>query len=236
MLASIWGAQQRGHYRLSSGYSAFRLLTQIAQRCPDACYSSDLETFGRSVINPVFVANAQSMRYRVRGRDGELHHRLLHYFLNASILTYGEEIDLPIIATAAWSIPKTVADRFAREGSGLTRYASVFAGVEINSTFYHRHKPSTFARWAESVPNSFRFSVKIPKEITHVRAMKDIGEQFNTFLEDIAPLDKKRGPLLFQLPPSLAFDPDEAGRVACAYVGGRVMIQELTQESVLFSR
>jgi uncharacterized protein YecE (DUF72 family) len=115
---------------------------------------------------------------------------------------------LPIIATAAWSIPKEVADRFAKEGSSLTRYASVFEGVEINSTFYRRHKTSTFARWAESVPDSFRFSVKIPKEITHTRAMKDVAEPFETFLDDIAPLGEKRGPLLCQLPPSLAFDVD----------------------------
>ncbi len=113
---------------------------------------------------------------------------------------------MPIIATAAWSIPKKVADRFAQEGSGLARYASVFDGVEINSTFYRRHKTSTFARWAESVPDSFRFAVKIPKEITHTRAMKDIAEPFDTFLEDIAPLGEKRGPLLCQLPPSLAFE------------------------------
>lgn len=124
-------------------------------------------------------------------------------------MTGREEFDLPIIATAAWSIPKTVADRFAGEGSGLTRYASVFKGVEINSTFYRRHKPSTFARWAESVPDGFRFSVKIPRELTHVRRMKDIGEPFGIFLEDISPLGKKRGPLLCQLPPSLAFDPDQ---------------------------
>jgi uncharacterized protein YecE (DUF72 family) len=116
------------------------------------------------------------------------------------------EIDLPIIATAAWSIPKKVAHGFAKEGSGLTRYASIFDGVEINSTFYRRHKTSTFARWAESVPDSFRFAVKIPKEMTHTRAMK--AELFNTFLEDIAPLGQKRGPLLCQLPPSLAFDAD----------------------------
>lgn len=115
---------------------------------------------------------------------------------------------MPIIATAAWSIPKKVADRFAQEGSGLSRYASVFDGVEINSTFYLRHKASTFAQWAESVPDSFRFAVKIPKEISHTRAMKDIAEPFDTFLEDIAPLGEKRGPLLCQLPPSLAFDPD----------------------------
>lgn len=115
---------------------------------------------------------------------------------------------LPTIATAAWSIPKKVADRFAQEGSGLSRYASVFEGVEINSTFYRRHKTSTFGRWAESVPDSFRFAVKIPKEVSHTRAMKDIAEAFETFLEDIAPLGEKRGPLLCQLPPSLAFDVD----------------------------
>ncbi|CAN7669181.1 DUF72 domain-containing protein [Rhizobium sp. LjRoot30] len=116
---------------------------------------------------------------------------------------------MPIIGTAAWSIPKTVADRFAQQGSGLTRYASVLDGVEINSTFYRRHKTSTFARWADSVPDGFRFSVKVPKQITHVRAMKDITEPFDTFLEDIAPLGEKRGPLLVQLPPSFGFDGDE---------------------------
>ncbi|KQS96865.1 MULTISPECIES: DUF72 domain-containing protein [unclassified Rhizobium] len=115
---------------------------------------------------------------------------------------------MSIIATAAWSIPKKVAGQFAQEGSGLTRYASVFDGVEINSTFYHRHRTSTFARWAQLVPESFRFAVKIPKEITHTRAMKDITEPFTTFLEDISPLGEKRGPLLCQLPPSLAFDAD----------------------------
>jgi uncharacterized protein YecE (DUF72 family) len=115
---------------------------------------------------------------------------------------------LPIVATAAWSIPKKVVDQFAQEGSGLTRYASIFDGVEINSTFYRRHKESTFARWAESVPDSFRFAIKVPKEITHIRAMKDIAEPFETFRKDIAPLGGKRGPLLCQLPPSLAFDAD----------------------------
>lgn len=113
---------------------------------------------------------------------------------------------MPTIATAAWSIPLKAADQFAKEGSGLTRYASVFDGVEINSTFYRRHKTSTFARWVESVPDSFRFSVKVPKEITHTRAMKDIAQPFATFCADIAPLVDKRGPLLCQLPPSLAFD------------------------------
>lgn len=119
---------------------------------------------------------------------------------------------MPIIATAAWSIPKKVASRFAAEGSGLARYASVFDGVEINSTFYRRHKSSTFVRWAEAVPDNFKFSVKIPKDITHTRAMKDIAEPLDTFLEDIASLGQKRGPLLYQLPPSLVFDAGQLDR------------------------
>lgn len=115
---------------------------------------------------------------------------------------------MPIVATASWSIPRKVADRFAKEVSGLARYASVFDGVEINSTFYRRHKTSTFARWANAVPDSFRFAVKFPKEISHTRAMKNIAEPFNRFLEGIAPFGKKRGLLLCQLPPSLVFDAD----------------------------
>ena len=116
---------------------------------------------------------------------------------------------LPIIATAAWSIPGKVTSRFAEEGSALIRYASVFDGVEINSTFYRRHKTSTLTRWVESVPHGFRFSVKLPREITHIRAMKGIAKLFDTFLEDIAPLGDNRGPLLCQLPPSLTFDAKE---------------------------
>lgn len=118
---------------------------------------------------------------------------------------------MPIIATAAWSVPRTVAAAFPVEGSGLARYASVFDGVEVNSTFYRRHKTSTFERWAGATPESFRFAVKIPKEITHQRAMKKIREPFAVFLQDIAALGDKRGPLLCQLPPSLWFDPERFG-------------------------
>jgi uncharacterized protein YecE (DUF72 family) len=135
----------------------------------------------------------------------ELRHRSLRL---ASRVCKLRRRRLATIATAAWSIPKKLADRFAQEGSGLNRYASVFDGVEINTTFYRRHRTLTFARWAGSAPDSFRFAVKIPKEITHTRAMKNIAEPFQTFLADIAPLGEKRGPLLCQLPPSLTFDAD----------------------------
>jgi uncharacterized protein YecE (DUF72 family) len=120
------------------------------------------------------------------------------------------EKSLPIIATAAWSIPKVVVDRFPAGGSGLERYAAVFQGVEVNSTFYRHHRASTFERWANAVPEDFRFAVKLPREITHERRLKDVSGVFQSFLEEISPLNLKLGPLLCQLPPNFAFDGEVA--------------------------
>ncbi len=95
-------------------------------------------------------------------------------------------------------------------GSGLSRYAAVFNGVEINSTFYRHHRPTTFERWANSVPDDFRFAVKLPREITHERRLREIGQVFKAFVGELAPLDGKLGPLLCQLPPNLTFDASDA--------------------------
>jgi uncharacterized protein YecE (DUF72 family) len=117
---------------------------------------------------------------------------------------------VPVIATAGWSIPRTVAHLFPETGSGLSRYAAVFNGVEINSTFYRRHRMTTFERWANSVPDDFRFAVKLPREITHEHRLHAIGQIFKTFVEELAGLNSKLGPLLCQLPSTLKFDDNEA--------------------------
>lgn len=116
----------------------------------------------------------------------------------------------PFIATAAWSIPKTVASCFPETGSGLKRYAAVFNGVEVNSTFYRHHKKKTFERWAGAVPEYFRFAVKISRQITHEARLRNIERLFDVFVDEVSPLEGKLGPLLCQLPPSLRFDADEA--------------------------
>lgn len=92
------------------------------------------------------------------------------------------------------------------QGSGLERYAAVFNAVEINSSFYRPHQHSTYARWAESVPDSFRFSVKIPRTITHDRHLKGTGTELAAFLAQTSGLGNRLGGFLVQLPPSLAFD------------------------------
>lgn len=111
-----------------------------------------------------------------------------------------------IIGTAGWSIPPKEVEHFPGEGSALERYASRFAGLEINSSFHRSHREPTWRRWAESVPEGFAFSVKMPKTISHQRKLLDCEELLEAFLEEVRPLGNKLQILLLQLPPKLAFD------------------------------
>ena len=90
----------------------------------------------------------------------------------------------------------------------LTRYASRFDAVEINSTFYRSHRASTYARWRDSVPTHFRFAVKLPRTISHEKMLIDARVHLETFLLETSVLGERRGPILVQLPPKLAFDID----------------------------
>src|SRR6187551_1744235 len=117
------------------------------------------------------------------------------------------------VGTAAWSIPRTEQARFPPGESILARYAKVLSAVEINSTFHRPHRASTFERWAASVPRGFRFSVKLPRTITHDQRLTRSSAQLEAFLAELAPLHSRLGCLLVQLPPSLEFD----ARVARAF-------------------
>ena len=110
------------------------------------------------------------------------------------------------IGTAGWSVPGAVAEAFPGTGPHLERYAGRFGVVEINSSFHRPHRVGTYARWAAMVPEGFRFAVKAPKEITHVRRLVGIGDVLTGFLAEARGLGGKLGPLLVQLPPSLAWD------------------------------
>lgn len=110
------------------------------------------------------------------------------------------------IGCAGWAIPKLSADALPPPGSHLQRYARRFDAVEINSSFYRPHRRTTYERWADSVPDDFRFSVKVPKDITHKARLSGSAERLSAFLHEIAGLGDKLGPLLLQLPPGLAFD------------------------------
>lgn len=125
----------------------------------------------------------------------------------------------PRIGTAGWSVPGALADRFPAGGSGLERYAQVFDAVEINSTFYRAHRPATLERWADAVPPGFRFSVKVPRAISHQAALADCDGLVDAFLDQVDALGDALGPLLLQLPPSLPFDASLAGPVCERLMG-----------------
>jgi len=107
---------------------------------------------------------------------------------------------------AGWTIPREAAGAFPAEGSHLERYAAVFDAVEINSSFYRPHQPKTYARWAESVPERFRFSVKLPQTMTHDARLSGIDALLTQFAQEVEPLGAKLGCILVQLPPKLGFD------------------------------
>jgi uncharacterized protein YecE (DUF72 family) len=121
------------------------------------------------------------------------------------------------IGCAGWAVPRAVAEHFPQEGSGLQRYAARFNAVEINSTFYRPHKPTTYERWRDTTPEGFRFAVKAPRTMTHDAKLRDCAHLIAPFVDEVKGLGGKLGPLLVQLPPSLAFDAAVAGEFFGAF-------------------
>lgn len=111
-----------------------------------------------------------------------------------------------LVGCAGWSLPGDVGHRLPGQGSHLERYAARFPAAEINSSFHRPHRPTTYARWAASVPPGFRFCAKLPKTITHQRRLVDTEDALDEFLAQAGELGGALACLLVQLPPSLHFD------------------------------
>lgn len=110
------------------------------------------------------------------------------------------------LGCAGWSLPRSQWPHFPRAGSHLQRYAAVLPAVEIDSSFYRPHQAATYAKWAASVPGTFRFSVKVPQGISHQQRLQGCEALLDDFLAQVAGLGERLGCLLIQLPPSLVFD------------------------------
>lgn len=87
----------------------------------------------------------------------------------------------------------------------LSQYARAFDTVEIDSTFYQVPAEPVVERWRDSVPDGFLFSVKLPQEITHERRLEGVDGTLTRFLDRVALLRDRTGPVLVQLSP--AFHP-----------------------------
>ncbi len=115
-----------------------------------------------------------------------------------------------LIGTAGWSLPSALASSFETAGTHLQRYARRMHCAEINSSFYRPHRPTTYAKWAASVPEDFRFSVKLPRTITHAAVLFSAPALLREFLTQVGGLGSRLGSLLIQLPPRRAFAAVEA--------------------------
>jgi len=115
------------------------------------------------------------------------------------------------IGTSGWSY-KHWAGTFYHEkiksSEQLDQYQASFDTVEINSSFYGLPAAATIEKWEGSVRHGFIFSVKANRYITHLKKLHDAGQALNTFLDRITLFGKTLGPILFQLPPNLKYDPE----------------------------
>jgi uncharacterized protein YecE (DUF72 family) len=125
-----------------------------------------------------------------------------------------ESMELPnkqiLIGTAGWSLPRAEQIHFPTIGSHLDRYSSRFAAVEINSSFHRSHKAAIWARWRDATPPGFRFSVKMPKAITHTARLTGASDLVAAFIDEVSVLEAKLACLLVQLPPSLGYEANVA--------------------------
>jgi uncharacterized protein YecE (DUF72 family) len=90
----------------------------------------------------------------------------------------------------------------------LGYYAGTFNSVEVNYTFRRSPTASMMDGWSKATDERFVFALKANQGITHFARLKNTGERLGTFLEAVAPLGPRLGPVLFQCPPNMKYDPE----------------------------
>jgi len=112
-----------------------------------------------------------------------------------------------LIGTQGWNYAGWVGPFYpegTRSADMLTRYAEAFPTVEVDSTFYAIPPAKSVRGWAERTPDDFVFSLKLPRDITHDRHLRDADADTELFLERARLLGPRLGPILVQLGPDFA--------------------------------
>ena len=113
------------------------------------------------------------------------------------------------IGTSGYSYPEWKGNFYPEKIAAkdmLRYYAERFPTVEINNTFYRMPKEDLLNGWAEQVPETFTFVLKASQRITHIKRLKDVGEELGYLVRVASTLGPRLGPLLFQLPPNFRKD------------------------------
>lgn len=111
------------------------------------------------------------------------------------------------VGTSGWAYKEWKPDFYPQDlpqSRFLEHYGSALTACEINATFYRLQSPETFGKWAANTPESFRFSTKAHRRLTHARTIAPDDETrpfFDAFLTSVRTLGPRLGVVLFQFPP-----------------------------------
>jgi uncharacterized protein YecE (DUF72 family) len=116
------------------------------------------------------------------------------------------------IGISGWTYPPwrgTFFPQGLKQRQELQYASRQVSSIEINGTFYSLQCPSSYAKWFAETPADFLFAVKGPRFITHIRRLQEpVTPLANFFASGVLQLGEKLGPILWQLPPSLPFQPE----------------------------
>lgn len=113
------------------------------------------------------------------------------------------------IGTSGWAYPNWRGAFYSKDlpnAQFLEFYAKRFPTTEVNYSFYHLPKPTTYEKWVTQVPDGFIFAVKVSRFITHTKRLTGVKEPWQVFLQNVQSLGTCLGPILFQLPASFRCD------------------------------
>jgi len=113
------------------------------------------------------------------------------------------------LGTIGWSYSFWKGDFYPDKTASkdfLAYYASKFNTVEVDNTFYRIPNTQAVANWSKQTPDNFRFSLKFPGTITHIKMLKNCQHETNLFLERAVILGKKLGAMLLQFPPAFGIE------------------------------
>ena len=108
---------------------------------------------------------------------------------------------------------ETFYPKEVKKASELNYASRQLTAIEINGTFYRLQSASTFAKWRDATPEGFVFSVKAHRLTTYRKELAAGGDSVNRFLTSgLMELGDKLGPVLWQIEPRHAFEPDDLSR------------------------
>jgi uncharacterized protein YecE (DUF72 family) len=116
------------------------------------------------------------------------------------------------VGTSGWSYPDWRGKFYPKglvQRRELAYLASHMNSTEINGSFYSLQRPSSYDSWRSQVPDDFLFAIKGGRFITHMKRLRDVEAPLATFFASgVYRLGPTLGPILWQLPPTLRYDPD----------------------------